>query len=46
MAMSNVLNAQSAGGQQMLPSIPNSNQIKKMMADLSKELSLSYKQEI
>lgn len=46
----NVVNAQppeggQSGGQQGPPSVPNAKQIEKMVADVSKELSLSDEQE-
>ncbi len=42
----NVVNAQPQGGQQGPPSIPNAKQIKKMVAEVSKELSLNDEQQI
>ena len=45
MAVSNILHAQPPGGQQGPPSIPNSKQIKKMVSNLAKEISLDEKQE-
>ena len=41
----NVVNAQPQGGQQGPPSVPNAKQIKKMVVDVSKELSLNDEQE-
>ena len=44
-AISNVVFAQPTGGQQGPPSLPNTKQIKKMVANLAKEISLDEKQE-
>lgn len=41
----NVVNAQPQGGQQGPPSVPNAKQIKKMVTEVSKELSLNEEQE-
>lgn len=45
MAISNVLHAQPPGGQQGPPPVPNTKQIKKMVASLAREISLDEAQE-
>jgi Spy/CpxP family protein refolding chaperone len=44
MALSNVVFAQPGGGQQGPPELPNAKQIKKMVAEMSEELSLNEEQ--